>query len=637
MHHPHRTKRNSILTTTLILFHSSALVSSFESPPTIPTQQLTCKPTGLIQDTSCNFETIDEVNRKLHSEISDAVQLPIFRYHKVDLYRECPFWSEDGLCGNRACAVDELDQNDIPAYWRNSELSDLKTSSLKDIPIDMKDKCVVKEQDYCVLDGDNGMPSNGVYVDLLANPERFTGYSGKSAQRIWRAIYEDNCFDVPQRPAFSPFSTPPPSSRAGLDPHPDLVEPGNADNGTCLEKRVYYKLLSGLHTSISMHICDEYLDPSTGQWVPNLQCYLNRIGLYPERLENLYFTYTLMLRALSRSASYLSSPRVELCTGDVQSDSLTRKSLDRLIAIAHSYPVTFDETSMFKSNPHGHNTLKDEFKEHFRNVSRIMDCVGCDKCRLWGKLQVMGLATGLKLLFEYEEGSQDHSNFHLTRPELLGFINTLNRLSESLAAVDKFTKLWEQRFAEGTLPNQIRDEKFDGLASGKAAQAISLSPGLSPRPQSPFAGMPATEKEKPKKPKTKLDSKPNDQSSKPTASPPLSSTNSQTPPSPSNSKAKLTYSSNTHSPSNNRSDPTIQSNIRSHVIDLGLLVRPASKMFKMFSDKCKESFAMCSHWVHSLLGQMKTLVFLSRSHNQNHHFQDQDLHQRSSRNEKNEL
>lgn len=173
----------------------------------------------------------------------------------------------------------------------------------------------------------------------------------------------------------------------------------------CPHKGVTF--IAGLHTSISMHICDEYLDPSTGQWVPNLQCYLNRIGLHPERLENLYFAYTLMLRALSRSASYLSSPRVELCTGDPHADGLTRKSLDRLIAIAHSYPVTFDETSMFQSDSQGQNTLKDEFKEHFRNVSRIMDCVGCDKCRLWGKLQIMGLATGLKLLFEYEEGSQE--------------------------------------------------------------------------------------------------------------------------------------------------------------------------------------------------------------------------------------
>lgn len=31
--------------------------------------------------------------------------------------------------------------------------------------------------------------------------------------------------------------------------------------------------------------------------------------------------------------------------------------------------------------------------------SALMDCVGCEKCRLWGKLQILGLGTGLKILF----------------------------------------------------------------------------------------------------------------------------------------------------------------------------------------------------------------------------------------------
>ena len=47
--------------------------------------------------------------------------------------------------------------------------------------------------------------------------------------------------------------------------------------------------------------------------------------------------------------------------------------------------------------------LKEEFKAHFRNVTRIMDCVGCDKCRLWGKVQTTGIATALKILFELDE------------------------------------------------------------------------------------------------------------------------------------------------------------------------------------------------------------------------------------------
>ena len=32
------------------------------------------------------------------------------------------------------------------------------------------------------------------YVDLSLNPERYTGYAGPSADRIWKAIYRENCF-----------------------------------------------------------------------------------------------------------------------------------------------------------------------------------------------------------------------------------------------------------------------------------------------------------------------------------------------------------------------------------------------------------------------------------------------------------
>ena len=35
--------------------------------------------------------------------------------------------------------------------------------------------------------------------------------------------------------------------------------------------------------------------------------------------------------------------------------------------------------------------MQREFRNHFRNISRIMDCVGCDKCKLWGKVQARRL------------------------------------------------------------------------------------------------------------------------------------------------------------------------------------------------------------------------------------------------------
>ena len=87
--------------------------------------------------------------------------------------------------------------------------------------------------------------TEGNYIDLTANPERFTGYAGPSARRVWSSIYEENCFgmskfnlDSSQSPNPAPVSLP--DSMAGVL-RSDRGE--SADN--CLEKRVYYKIISG--------------------------------------------------------------------------------------------------------------------------------------------------------------------------------------------------------------------------------------------------------------------------------------------------------------------------------------------------------------------------------------------------------
>lgn len=40
------------------------------------------------------------------------------------------------------------------------------------------------------------------------------------------------------------------------------------------------------------------------------------------------------------------------------------------------------------------------------HCSAMMDCVGCEKCRLWGKLQVLGLGTAMKILFSVDGPEQ---------------------------------------------------------------------------------------------------------------------------------------------------------------------------------------------------------------------------------------
>ena len=56
---------------------------------------------------------------------------------------------------------------------------------------------------------------------------------------------------------------------------------------------------------------------------------------------------------------------------------------------------TFNETNLFEGSP---KSVVDELHSKFFNISRIFDCIGCDQCRINGKVQIKGLGTALKVL-----------------------------------------------------------------------------------------------------------------------------------------------------------------------------------------------------------------------------------------------
>ena len=373
------------------------------------------------------------------------------------------------MCGNIACAVRTLDdEKDIPVIWRAEELSKLEGPKAKHpgkqlqkergdqrplqgtLGEDVGESCVVEyddecdERDYCIPE-DESSSTKGDYVSLVDNPERFTGYAGESAHMVWDAIYKENCFSLPSSPS------PPPSNP--LFSHKPQVFPAQAANDlrsvlqanapptafspddTCLEKRVFHRVISGMHASISTHICHDYLNQTTGNWGPNLQCYQDRLASHPDRISNLYFNYALVLRAVAKLRTYLQN--YTFCSGDPRQDANTKIKVLHLADQIKSGPNIFDETLMFQ-DPAVAGDLKEDFRQRFRNVSRLMDCVGCDKCRLWGKLQTVGYGTALKVLFEYDENAVQDENPALKRTGLVALVNTLDRISHSLRALEKF-------------------------------------------------------------------------------------------------------------------------------------------------------------------------------------------------------
>lgn len=71
----------------------------------------------------------------------------------------------------------------------------------------------------------------------------------------------------------------------------------------CYEERVLYRMLSGMHASINIHIALAYKPPKRGvrdTWESNPRRFVEQYAPHPERLKNMYFTYVVLLRALRK-------------------------------------------------------------------------------------------------------------------------------------------------------------------------------------------------------------------------------------------------------------------------------------------------------------------------------------------------
>jgi ERO1-like protein beta len=444
------------------------------------------EPNKIVSDACASYVNLETINDDLSSNLrSLTTDTDFFSHYRLNLYnKKCPFWTdENGMCGNIACAVNTLDnEEDIPLVWRADELGKLEGRKAQhpgrreqearpsgrplqgELGDDVGESCVLEyddecdERDYCVPE-DERSTSKGDYVSLVDNPERFTGYSGAGSKQVWDAIYRENCFAKPSTPSGASLIAKPPQQAKAANDLLSVMKDYSIQEGVkqaisqgdqgpidelefdqeCVEKRVFYRVVSGMHASISTHICYEFLNQTTGQWSPNLECYKSRLHEHPERISNLYFNYALLLRAVGKLRNHLKS--YVFCSADPVQNKETKSLILRLSETIRQKGNIFDENIMFQSaDAVG---LKDDFKNRFRNISRVMDCVGCDKCRLWGKVQTNGYGTALKILFEFDEKNPKNDP-PLRRTELVALVNTLDRVSHSLTAVKYFQGLIDQ-------------------------------------------------------------------------------------------------------------------------------------------------------------------------------------------------
>ena len=482
----------------------------------------TVKHEGMISDCSCDYAEVNEAARGYFVPLlANLTSRTYFRYFRVNLERPCPFWDEDGSCMLEGCSVGVCANEEVPMSWlmQGSEMNTAATSvgaengdvggdenanyspsqsvfhpqypyhaqsvdgadvtlglisrsSLSgDATLRHLDSQVALDEETYEDDLDEwtdmseckdvsspfDLEDDSVYVNLLANPEGYTGYTGPPARRVWQAIQNENCFS------------------------------STGDEGDlCTEKRIFYRLMSGLHASISTHIAKEYYFDrgwGEGSWGHNIPHFVNAVGAHPNRLTNLYFSWLFLLRAVVRGCPALIGHPFH--TGDPADDEIVRELIAELCAdpvtssrvpsnemgvtdtasavgttgetlplnaVAAQCRVGFDESMLFTEGGAASTDrwdapaastvapaqLREEFRNRFRNISRIMDCVTCERCRVWGKVQILGLGTGIKLLLTPQESLQPG---FLRRQEVIAIINTLHQFSQSIEFAAKASRL----------------------------------------------------------------------------------------------------------------------------------------------------------------------------------------------------
>ena len=282
-----------------------------------------CKTKGLdelgkVDDCCLDAELVGELNSVYFRDVLDEIAArDFFAFFRVDLERGCRFpglRDDNGMCSIEECSVCTCSPDEVPLPWRQEEREECgaegsaptpgisvgvggvsgdgssdgfsvrsegadgfsqvisrvskqrdsaapsaRDKDRDDVWIELKERKevengigggsfladVVGGKTVARADGDSARApaddssdalatgTDPGYVDLRENPEGFTGYEGDHAHAVWSAIYDENCFE-------------------------GTVGGGGAAD-VCVEKRLFYRLISGLQSSITTHIASRYM------------------------------------------------------------------------------------------------------------------------------------------------------------------------------------------------------------------------------------------------------------------------------------------------------------------------------------------------------------------------------------------
>eukprot|EP00922_Rhytidocystis_sp_ex-Travisia-forbesii_P056029 GHVS01082949.1.p1 GENE.GHVS01082949.1~~GHVS01082949.1.p1 ORF type:complete len:648 (-),score=72.20 GHVS01082949.1:470-2413(-) len=372
-----------------------------------------------------------------------------FRIFRVDLERPCPFWAVSKLCSGvdsgGDCSVCPCHHDDVPTSWRLKPVENFSEEEEDEAGPDKGavrcgwGGCVSGKETggrvlMCDADADESSAQSVRYdyVDLFQNPPGFTGFLGSVA---WAEIYQANCMAVQ-------------GGGGGGGWNYGLALGGNDD---CLEEEQFYRLLSGLHSNIAA-LSSEYYYKEPQKQVTNLvwwseeslvsralyglgirgqeegryntSFFMEKLGSHPDWIGNLYFTFSVILRTVCHVAPVLQKCSCHTGTDD---DDLGARA-DLFDLLNHSYASC---DSIYMKQPLFDRRSLD-VRRQFHNITRLLDCLECEKCRLHGKVKMTALDVALRA------ASADSPVRSLERCEVAALVNSLAFFTDAIQIVSRF-------------------------------------------------------------------------------------------------------------------------------------------------------------------------------------------------------
>ena len=128
-------------------------------------------------------------NEKFSNTLEQLKKTLFFKIFKLNLEPECSIFQQEMICKNTQCQICECDENEVPKIWTQPTHSGEFLNTKIDDPFNKwVDKYTINTKQWLLEEDIDS--KEGSYVNLLKNPEGYTGYRGA---HIWNAIFKENC------------------------------------------------------------------------------------------------------------------------------------------------------------------------------------------------------------------------------------------------------------------------------------------------------------------------------------------------------------------------------------------------------------------------------------------------------------